>query len=361
MCFFSLGTETDGSVIFPADRNGVVGLKPTVGLTSCRGVIPESESLDTIGVFGRDVADVALVLQLISRSKNEANVSPVNEQQLSSTLLSKSVSNRKVLQGARFGLPQKRIWEAARTDSETSTEYDSLLNAINQIRQAGAEILENVEIPSWREIVSPDGWDWDHEGRLGRAEKSEFTVVETEFYNGIKEYLGSLKQNDQNINSLEDIIAYNKNHTDEEGGLPGTHPAWPTGQDSFDMSAISKGIKDETYFAALEFMRRKSREEGIDSALQHQGVQLDGLLVPSLADGGAACQVAAKAGYPMITLPIGINNRGVPVGLSIIQTAWREDLLIKFASGIEDVMSVRPKPRFLNLNAENYMYVGKRP
>lgn len=121
------------------------------------------------------------------------------------------------------------------------------------------------------------------------------TLVKTDFYNDIKAYLSTLTSNPNNIQSLEDIVTFNNRHTETEGGIPCTHPAWITGQDSFDKSLATRGVKDETYYRAVNFIRRKSGEERIDAALCHEGFDLDGLLVPVNADGGAACQVAAKA------------------------------------------------------------------
>lgn len=85
---------------------------------------------------------------------------------------------------------------------------------------------------------------------------------------------------------------------------------------------------------------------------------LDGLLVPLQADGGAACSVAAKAGYPMITIPVGVNDAGVPFGLGIIQTGWKEHLLVKYGSAVEDLVGSRKRPTFQNIDADNYTYVG---
>lgn len=120
--------------------------------------------------------------------------------------------------------------------------------------------------------------------------------MKTDFYNDLKAYLADLTTNPRNITSLEDVVAYNIDHTDQEGGIPGTHPAWPIGQDSFDKSLASKGVKDETYHSALAYIRKMSRENGIDAALLWEGSCLDGLLVPVQAEDGVACQVAAKAG-----------------------------------------------------------------
>lgn len=127
--------------------------------------------------------------------------------------------------------------------------------------------------------------------------ESELTVVKTDFYNDIKDYLSTLAENPLNIRSLEDIIAFNREHADEEGGIAGRHDAWPTGQDVFEQSAATKGVEDETYRKALSFIRRKSRNEGIDAALESEGGEkLDGLIVPVQAESGLANQVAAKAG-----------------------------------------------------------------
>lgn len=136
----------------------------------------------------------------------------------------------------------------------------------------------------------------DYGNRIGHPEQSEFTVVKIEFYNNLRAYLSLLINNKNNIHGLEDVMAYNRMYTEEEGGVPGTHPAWVTGQDSFEMSKATKGVKTETYYKALNYIRRKSREEGIDAALQFQQLELNGLLVPIHADGGVACQLAAKAG-----------------------------------------------------------------
>jgi amidase len=227
-------------------------------------------------------------------------------------------------------------------------------------------------------------------------------VVKTEFYNHLKSYLARLTTNPHKIKTLEDVVAYNLKHTIEEGGIAGTHPAWPTGQDNFDRSLASKGAEDDTYQHALAFIRKKSREEGIDAALSGGGSQFDALLVPVQADGGVACQVAAKAGmvvfsavvlylltcvmlfegYPMITVPVGVDEDGKfllsmslghvetdkvafdnegPFGLGIIHTRCREDALIKYGSAIEDLVEDRPRPQFRNLHAKNYMYVGVKP
>jgi len=120
--------------------------------------------------------------------------------------------------------------------------------------------------------------------------------VKTDFYNDLKHYLATLAANPFEVHSLEDVISYNKKHASKEGGLPGHHDAWPTGQDNLERCMESKGSQGKAYTDALVFIRTQSREKGIDAALSNNTSLLDGLLVPIQADDGVACQVAAKAG-----------------------------------------------------------------
>jgi amidase len=365
MCAFSIGTETDGSVMFPADRNAVVGIKPTVGLTSTLGVILESPSMDTVGTFGRSVEDATSILDIIAEAQTSfeslANhLEPFPTRDRASQPYTSWLSKREALKGARFGMPWKRVWESASKSVQREYEYTCLKEAIQKIEKAGAQVMP-VDFPSAEEIISPDGWDWGYGAGETGSTLSEFEVVKTEFYHSLQSYLGSLAKNDNEICYLEDIVAYNVQHTDQEGGVPGTHPAWPTGQDNFDRCLDSKNGRDDKYHEALAYVRRKSREEGIDAAMKDGEDALDGLLVPLQVDGGVACSVAAKAGYPMITIPIGVNAVGLPFGLGIINKAWRENLLVKYGSAIEDLVHGRKRPNFLNLDADNYPYVGHSP
>ncbi|PGH34614.1 hypothetical protein GX50_02598 [[Emmonsia] crescens] len=351
MCAFSLGTETDGSIMIPADRNAVVGIKPTVGLTSTEGVIPESSSLDTVGPFGKTVLDAAIVLDAITGGFKSAHTT---------SSYASLVTNKEALKAAKFGLPWKRVWELA--NEKERDQYNALMVIITRIRDAGAEVFQWTDFPSAEEIIPPSGWDWDFPSKNGHPDQSEFTVVKKEFYNEIQGYLSNLRTNPNDIQRLEDIVIWNANNSETEGGLPCVHPAWPSGQDNFEKSLASKGILDGLYDKALEYIQRKSRKEGIDAALKMpDGSLLDGILVPLQADTGAACQVAAKAGYPMIAIPTSTNQTGVPFGIAIIQTAWREDLLIRYGSAIEDLVGERSKPYFLNIGASNYMYAGAKP
>jgi amidase len=234
------------------------------------------------------------------------------------------------LKGATFGLPWNSFWVYA--DDEQKAVLGELLHLIES---AGATIINETEISDIEKLVSPSGWNWDYGTIRGYPNESEYTVVKVDFYNNIKTYLSEL--GNTNIRSLEDIVQYNLDNDGSEGGNP-----WPagisafySGQDGFLASLETRGVMDETYFQALEFTQTLSRQ-GIDSALTHNGKQLSGLLVPP--DVGQSYQVAAPAGYPMITVPAGTHsNTGMPFGLAIMQTAFGEAELVKWASAIEDL------------------------
>jgi amidase len=328
---FSLGTETDGSVINPAERNALVGIKPTVGLTSRAGVIPESIHQDTVGTFGRTLRDAAYAFDAIYGMDERDNYTLAQEDKTPAGGYIPFLTNKPALANATFGLPWNSFWVHA--DAE---QQSTLLSLITLLSSLGATILNNTELPNYSTIVSPTGWNWDYGTTRGRPNESEYTVVKVDFYNNIATYLSSLENT--NIRSLADIVAYNYANDGTEGGNPWPLgiPAFYSGQDGLLASLETNGIMDETYYQALAFTQRSTREEGIDAALANNGRPLDALLVPS--DVGQTYQIAAQAGYPMITLPAGVHSAtGMPFGLGLMGTAWSEAELIKWASAIEDV------------------------
>ncbi|KAJ0304882.1 hypothetical protein COL5a_004368 [Colletotrichum fioriniae] len=328
---FSLGTETDGSVINPAERNAIVGFKPTVGLTSRAGVIPESEHQDSVGTFGRTVRDAVYAFDAIYGIDERDNYTLAQEGKTPEGGYAQFLSTKEILKGATFGLPWNSFWALA--DDE---QRESLEQLINLITSAGATIVNNTEITDYETIVSPDGWDWDYGTTRGYPNESEYTVVKVDFYNNINTYLSELKNTD--IKTFEDIIAFNYDNDGTEGGHPwplGT-AAFYSGQDGFLASLESKGIKDETYLQAVEFSQQSTRNGINDALTSSNGTKLAGLLVPP--DVGQTYQIAAQAGYPMITLPAGIrSSTGMGFGLAIMQTAYGEAELVKWGSAIEDL------------------------
>lgn len=350
---FSLGTETDGSVINPAERNGIVGIKPTVGLTSRNGVVPESEHQDTVGTFGRTVRDATYALDAIYGVDARDNYTFAQEGLTPGGGYAQFLTNKTSLDGAVFGLPWNSFWVYA--DSE---QQAILLDIIALIESAGATVVNETEILDYETLVSDSGWDWDWGTTRGYPNESEYTVVAVDFYNNINTYLAELNNTD--IRSLEDIVQYNYDNDGSEGGYTypdqGGIPAFASGQDGFLASLATKGIKNDTYWQALGFSQGKTRT-GIDWALSGGGqalptncTKLDGLLVPP--DVGQTYQIAAQAGYPMVTVPAGVHSdTQMPFGLAIMQTAWAEAEMIKWASAIED----------LQLTTEGFAYKRTLP
>ncbi|CAI7611069.1 unnamed protein product [Penicillium glandicola] len=325
----ALGTETDGSVINPAQRNAIVGIKPTVGLTSRSGVIPESAHQDTVGTFGKTVRDAVYALDAIYGIDSRDNYTSAQEGLTPVGGYAQFLSNRTALKGAVFGLPWDSFWAL-----DDANQIAQLLELVELIESAGATVINGTELPHYKEIVSPDGWNWDYGTTRGYVNESSYTYIKVDFYNNLRDYLSEVENT--NIRSVEDLVQYNIDNYGSEGGLPGIHPAFGSGQDGLLASLATKGVMNETYFQALEFCRRTTREEGIDAALKQGNITLDGLLVPP--DVAQSVEIAAQAGYPVITLPGGVDDAsGMPFGLAIMNTAFSEATLIKYASAIEDL------------------------
>ncbi|KAK4865748.1 hypothetical protein LT330_009181 [Penicillium expansum] len=325
----ALGTETDGSVINPAQRNSIVGIKPTVGLTSRAGVIPESTHQDTVGTFGKTVRDAVYALDAIYGIDPRDNYTSAQEGLTPVGGYAQFLTNQTALQGAVFGIPWESFWALGDAD-----QIAQLLELVELIESAGATVINGTELPHYKEIVSPDGWNWDYGTTRGYSNESSYSYIKVDFYNNLRDYLSEV--NNTNVRTVEDLVQYNIDNYGSEGGLPGIHPAFGSGQDGLLASLESKGIMDETYFQALEFCRRTTREEGIDAALKQGNVTLDGLLIPP--DVAQSVEIAAQAGYPVITLPGGVSDvSGMPFGLALVNTAFSEATLIKYASAIEDL------------------------
>lgn len=306
-------------------------------------VIPESEHQDTVGTFARTVRDATYVLDAIYGIDTRDNYTLGQNGRTPEGGYAQFLSTKDALKGATFGLPWKSFWVYA--DDE---QQQILLDLVDLIRSAGATIVNGTELPHYHTIVSPDGWNWDYGTARGYPNESEYTYVKVDFYNNIKTYLAEV--NNTSVRSLEDIVQYNLDNDGSEGGNPWPlgNPAFYSGQDGFLASLETRGIQDETYWQALQFCQQSTRERGIDAALKFRGKQLSGLLVP--ADVGQTYQIAAQAGYPMLTLPAGTHSStGMPFGLAIMQTAWAEAELVKWGSAIEDlqISSETPYQRML--------------
>lgn len=239
---FALGTETDGSIINPAGRNSIVGFKPTVGLTSRAGVVPESAHQDSVGCFGKSVRDVTYVLDAIYGPDERDNYTLAQVGHTPSEGYAQYLTNKTTLCNAIFGIPWSSFWVYA-----SDEQLEVLLSMIALIESAGATIVNNTELLDYETIVSPDGWNWDYGTTRGYPNESEYTVVKVDFYNNIKSYLADL--NNTHIRSLEDIVEYNYANDGSEGGNPWPlgNPAFYSGQDGFLASTETKGVMNETY------------------------------------------------------------------------------------------------------------------
>lgn len=323
-------------------------------------VVPESEHQDSVGTFGRTVRDAVYALDAIYGVDPNDNYTYAQEGNTPSNSYLEYLTDQSALKDATFGIPWNSFWVYA--DEE---QLNTLTELIGRIESAGATIINETEILDYESIVSPEGWDWDFQGGLGYPNRSEFTVVKVDFYNNIKSYLSKLSNTD--VRSLEDIIQYNVNNDGTEGGNPWPlgHPAFWSGQDSFEASLETQGVQDETYFQALNFTQ-STTTQGIDHALNAYsdgGQPLSGLLVPTAV--GQTYQIAAQAQYPFITLPAGYHDQrgdhGMPYGLGIMQTMWAETELVRWGSAIEDLIRTdgnsidvgRRRPRWLGYKERN--------
>jgi amidase len=320
----SLGTETDGSILCPASSNSVVGIKPTVGLTSRSGVIPIAHSQDTIGPFGRTVADVATVLGAIT------GVDPTDEATWASVGKFYSDYTQFLdpngLRGARIGVPRQVYFGY-------SAKTDAIVNdAIECMCQLGAEIIDPADIPTAEQISSD----------------SELTVLLFEFKTDLNQYLSELTNTV--IRTLEDIIEFNSKHAEEELQY--------FGQELLLKAQATTSLDDPIYLAALAENRRLSRQEGIDAVMDKY--QLDALVMPTRnpswhidlvngdpQGGGGSSQPAAQAGYPAINVPAGYIF-GLPVGITFMGRAFSEPTLIKLAYAFEQATRARQVPQFLS-------------
>ncbi len=320
-CAAAIGTETDGSIVCPSHTNGIVGLKPTLGLVSRSGVIPIAHSQDTAGPMTRTVADAAAVLGALTGidPRDPATAESEGKSHIDYT----QFLDANGLQGARIGV--------ARNFFGYDPKVDAVIEAaIAVMSSLGAVMVDEANI--------------DTETAVG---ETEIEVLLYEFKADLNAYLASLGPEAQ-VRTMADIIAFNEAHRDA------VMPYF--GQERM-LAAQEKGsLLSAAYLEALATNHRLMRAEGIDKALQTH--QLDAIVAPTggpawLTDwingdhyGGASSTPAAVAGYPNITVPAGFIH-GLPVGISFFSTAYQEPALIKLAYAFEQATKIRRAPKFL--------------
>jgi len=306
LCALAVGTETDGSIVCPASTNGVVGIKPTLGLIPATGIIPIAHSQDTAGPMARTVGDAAILLGALTGEEYTKSLDPNG------------------LRGARIGVARDKFFGY-------NEEADRVIEAaIQEMKRLGAEIIDPADIPT-----------------AGKFDDSESLVLSYEFKNDLNLYLGALGPKAP-VHSLAEVIAFNESHRERE--MP------YFGQDLMIKAQTRGPLTTQEYLDALEKDRRMSRTEGIDAVMGK--FRLDALVAPTagpawctdLFNGdhvpGGSSTPAAVAGYPNINVPAGYAW-GLPVGISFFGAAHSEALLIKLAYAFEQATGHRRPPQFL--------------
>ena len=318
----AIGTETDGSIVCPSSANGIVGIKPTLGLVSRAGIIPIAHSQDTAGPMARTVRDAAILLGLIAGvdTRDVATSASSGRGQADYTRF----LDANGLRGARIGVLRKRFG--------FNDSVDALMtSAIDVMKQQGAVIIDPVEIAT-----------------EGKFDDSEFEVLLYEFKADLNGYLAGLGANAP-VRTLKDIIDYNERHKDQEMPF--------FGQDIMIKAQAKGPLTEKVYLDALANDQKLSREQGIDATMTKD--KLDVLIAPTggpawLTDlitgdhfGGGYSTPSAVAGYPHLTLPAGFSHN-LPVGISFFGGAYSEPTLIKLAYAYEQATKHRRAPQFIH-------------
>jgi len=320
LCTVAIGSETDGSIVCPSSANGLVGIKPTLGLISRAGIIPIAHSQDTAGPMARTVRDAAILLGALAGSdpRDAATAEADSKMQKDYT----QFLDPNGLRGVRIGVARKYFG--------FSDAVDELMNrVIAEMKSAGAVIVDPADLESH-----------------GKFDDTELLVLLYELKADLNAYLAS--RPGAQLHSLADVIAFNDGNKDKE--MP------YFGQDLF-LKAQEKGpLTDKEYVAALAANHTLSREHGIDGVMDK--FHLDAVVAPTggpawltdLANGdhavGGSSNAAAVAGYPNINVPAGFVF-GLPVGISFFGRAWSEPALLKIAYGFEQLVKARKAPEFL--------------
>ena len=306
LCAIGIGTETDGSIVCPSGINGIVGIKPTLGLWSGDGIIPISHSQDTAGPMARTVADAATLLSSLAEKPQDYS----------------QFLDAGGLKNARIGLASELFGFHSGVDQ-------LMADAIQKMKDSGAILVENLKLENRKE--------W---GDL------EWKVLLCEFKADLNLYLKT--RPGLKVQSLADLIEFNKKNADSE-------LKW-FGQEIFEEAEKMKGLDDAEYMQALAKAKELS-QKGIEKLMdQHQ---LDALIAPTNGPawtidwvngdhfGGGSSEPAAISGYPNISVPAGYVH-GLPVGISFFGRAWSEPTLIKLAYAYEQATKHRKAPGFLS-------------
>lgn len=335
----ALGAETDGSILCPAAACGVVGLKPTIGVTSRTGVLPLSFAQDSPGPMGRSVRDVATMMEVVAGydpedpangeyawSSPAANMPehPVGDP---GTMDYTSGLNEYALHGKRIGIARS-LWGFDASADAVMEE------AIGQLSNAGVPFSDGIDIA------------------MNATSDTEYTVLITEFPEGVQRFLDRFMPGGP-IRSIADVIAYNNDHAD-------TELQWGD-QVVLERALESGSIDDQFYRDTLAANNKGTRDDAIDAVMDQY--QIDALIAPTVSlpapinpggdvgFNGASAQIPAVAGYPSLSLPIGMVD-GLPVGMNIFGRAYSEKTLLEVAYGFEQILQARQAPQFVALDPQ---------
>jgi amidase len=322
LCAAAIGTETDGSIVCPSSANGIVGIKPTLGLVSRAGIIPIAHSQDTAGPMARTVRDAAMILNVL------AGIDPRDPATSAGHSRGQVDYTRNLdpngLRGARIGVARAKFFGY-------SDVTDKVINdAIEAMKAQGAVIVDPANIAT-----------------AGKFDDSEFDVLLYEFKADLNKYLESLGPKAP-VKTLADIIAFNEQHKD-------TSMPW-FGQEIMIQAQAKGPLTEKKYRDALAKDLKMSRVDGIDATMNKY--KLDAIVAPTggpawvtdLVNGdhfsGASSTPAAVAGYPNINVPAGFSH-GLPIGISFFGRAYSEPTLIKLAYAYEQATKHRRAPTFM--------------
>jgi amidase len=321
LCAVAVGTETDGSIVCPSSVNGVVGIKPTVGLISRSGIIPISHTQDTAGPMCRTVRDAAILLSVLAGvdAEDSATLGGGDKRAPDYT----KFLDPEGLRGARIGV--------VRNYFGFNDAVDALMEqSLDLLKKAGATIVDPADIET-----------------TSKMNDNEMLVLLYELKSDLNAYLAKLGPGAP-VHFLKEVIEFNERFREKEMPF--------FGQDLF-LKAEAKGpLTTKEYQDALENNLRLARTEGIDATMDK--FKLDALVAPTtspacltdLVNGdpnwGGSSQAAAVAGYPNVNVPAG-SIFGLPVGISFFGRAWSEPTLIKIAYSFEQATKSRKPPKFL--------------
>ncbi len=315
-----VGTETDGSIVCPANSCGLVGIKPTVGLVSRSGIIPISHTQDTAGPMARTVTDAVILLNAMIGTDTNDSATRLTRQNLSVKDYLPFLKTN--IKGKTIGIAKQFFGKNATVDKIIETAY-------KELEKNGAKLVD-IKFPT-----------------LGKFGEDEYEVLLYEFKADLNKYLSTATTKHK---TLKDLIEFNEKNADTEMKY--------FKQEIFLQAEAKKGLTDRKYVLALQKCQLMSKTQGIDAIVNQN--KLDAILAPTggpawmtdLVNGDCgshyigSSSIAAVAGYPAITVPVGFIG-GLPFGVSFFGKAWSEPSLINVAYAFEQITKARATPMFL--------------